>query len=989
MKKLICIILISIFVISISTIPSASRQIYVKADESYQWVPINNGLYGGGIHSIAIDPVNSSIIYVGIQNSVIFKSLDGGSSWGEISNGLTSTWFNSIAIDPSDTNIIYAGGGYLFKSTDGGNNWNEISKNSVNSIAIDPNNTQIIYAGGWRGLFKSTNGGTSWKTINTGFPANFKVNSLAIDHENTSIIYAGTYGNGVFKSTDGGSSWSSINTGLTKTYVNSLAIEPKNSQIIYAGTWNGGVFKSSNSGLSWIQVNKGLTKTNLCVEFLAIDSKNTQTIYAAINSCGVFKSTDGGDNWSEINIGLTNSGINYLAVDPINTQIVYAGTAGGIFKSTDSGDSWNKMSNGITSNIRSPAVDLTDSQVIYAGVEGDGVYKSIDGGISWSHIWLSSLSGVSLAIDSKNTKVVYAGTNGLGIYKSLDGGLTWKSTWLSSGYIYSIIIDPTNSQVVYAGTEIFYYGPFGCLFKSLDGGTSWVLNSNLSAKSVYSLVMDPINTQTIYASTDNGIFKSTDGANSWSKISNTTGILFIDPQKPNTLYVSDWQLGIFKSIDGGNSWNKINSTAGYLAVDPKNTDVIYAGTNNGILRSTDGGTNWTSLNKGLDDTTQINSILIDPNNTSIIYAATNKGIYKYLTQCTIKSSSNVGGQITPSGSVSVPLGGTQNFTITPNTGYRIKQILVDGNPITVTNSSAMEYTFTDAKSDHTIEAVFEPVSYDITASSSTGGSISPSGTITVNYGDSKTFTITPNQGYKIKDVLVDGTSVGAVNSYTFNNVTSDHTIQASFEQLTFTITASASTGGTISPSGTVSVNYGGSITFNIMPATGYRIFAVKVDGKSVGAVSTYTFNDVVADHTIEATFEKEKKEIVIILQIGNKKFTVNGETRTLDSPPIIKNNRTLLPIRAVVEALGGTVGWDATERKVTISLSSTTIELWIGKSIAKVNGIDTSIDETNPKVMPEIINSRTMLPLRFVTENLGCTVEWDGTNQTITIRYRF
>ena len=277
--------------------------------------------------------------------------------------------------------------------------------------------------------------------------------------------------------------------------------------------------------------------------------------------------------------------------------------------------------------------------------------------------------------------------------------------------------------------------------------------------------------------------------------------------------------------------------------------------------------------------------------------------------------------------------------------------------------------------------------FTIDASAGSSGTISSSGTVSVNYGDSKTFTITPNLGYKIKDVLVDGTSVGTVSTYTFTNVTSDHTIQASFEQLTFKITASAGSSGTISPSGTITVNYGDSKTFTISPFSGYRISTVKVDGKSIGAVSSYTFTNITQDHTIEAIFEKENKETVIILQIGNTTFTVNGSTRTLDSPPIIKNGRTLLPIRAVVEALGGTAGWDATERKVTVTLSSTTIELWIGKSIAKVNGIDTPIDATNSKVVPEIINSRTMLPLRFVAESLDCTVEWDGTTKTITITY--
>ncbi len=120
-------------------------------------------------------------------------------------------------------------------------------------------------------------------------------------------------------------------------------------------------------------------------------------------------------------------------------------------------------------------------------------------------------------------------------------------------------------------------------------------------------------------------------------------------------------------------------------------------------------------------------------------------------------------------------------------------------------------------------------------------------------------------------------------------------------------------------------------------------------------------------------------------------MTVNGVSQEIDpgraTKPVIKNNRTLVPIRAIVEALGGIIEWDGTERKVTVSLSSTTIELWIGKPTAKVNGVDTPIDSDNSKVVPEIINSRTMLPLRFVTENLGCDVQWDATTKTVTITY--
>jgi len=126
---------------------------------------------------------------------------------------------------------------------------------------------------------------------------------------------------------------------------------------------------------------------------------------------------------------------------------------------------------------------------------------------------------------------------------------------------------------------------------------------------------------------------------------------------------------------------------------------------------------------------------------------------------------------------------------------------------------------------------------------------------------------------------------------------------------------------------------------------------------------------------------------IIELQIGNPVFKLNNQALLLDSPPVIKNDRTLLPIRAVVEAMGGQVNWNAEERRVDIEYRGKTVTLWIGKNTAKVNGKEVMIDPSNPNVVPEIINGRTMLPLRFVAESLGCQVEWDDKTKTITIRF--
>ena len=129
------------------------------------------------------------------------------------------------------------------------------------------------------------------------------------------------------------------------------------------------------------------------------------------------------------------------------------------------------------------------------------------------------------------------------------------------------------------------------------------------------------------------------------------------------------------------------------------------------------------------------------------------------------------------------------------------------------------------------------------------------------------------------------------------------------------------------------------------------------------------------------------KKIVLMLQIGNLNMYINDNPQQIDVPPTIVEGRTLLPIRWVAEPLGAEVEWDGDEKKVTVTLKNTTIELWIGKNIAKVNGVDTPIDPSNPKVVPMIISGRTMLPVRFVAENLGCKVDWDQDTKTVTITY--
>lgn len=127
------------------------------------------------------------------------------------------------------------------------------------------------------------------------------------------------------------------------------------------------------------------------------------------------------------------------------------------------------------------------------------------------------------------------------------------------------------------------------------------------------------------------------------------------------------------------------------------------------------------------------------------------------------------------------------------------------------------------------------------------------------------------------------------------------------------------------------------------------------------------------------------QDTVMVFILDNNTYTADGELIVMDVSPSIIESRTMLPIRYAATPLGADVSWDNETKKVTVSLGETKMELWIGQSNALVNGSTVPIDPDNANVKPLIINGRTMLPLRFATETLGCDVQWDAVARKITI----
>lgn len=679
------------------------------------WQLEGPGNIGGRFNCLAVDPTNSNIMYAGAANGGVWKTVDNGVTWLPMTDALPYQAIGAIAINPNDSSEIwigtgdvnisgtmYAGNG-VYKSNDAGVTWTYLGLSNtyvVSSIVFNSANTSEVLIGtmgnafnrdGNRGMYRTINAGGSFSQTlfvndSTGIidmvqhptqPSTVYATSFSRQRTETQSLLYGTevY---VYKSTDFGQTWNILAGGLPNGLIHQrlgITICESSPNTLYAcystsdGSTYPELFKTTNGGTSWTQINVSTFDMGSYGSFgwyfgkIYVDPNNANTLY--IPGVDLQYSTDGGVNWSmRTPVWWTyevHADGHYMHFGSSN-DIIYCND-GGINRTYDGGDNWIDIENIPVNQFYAVTEDPNNVGVYAGGVQDNG---TMFGNASVINNFTRIYGGDGFTVQyDPNPALVYTETqngnivfddafpsgNFVGIDMDWNQSYNWHTPYFISKH--------TSSTLFYGGQEVMRIdaAPYG-----LATSISPSLVNPLSpwrVRYITALNQSVLDSNIIYAGTGDGkVWNTLDYGNNWTDVtpfqSSSYYVTEVSPSPNNaaTAYVTrsgyranDNTPLIFKTTNNGGLWTNISGNLPALAVNdilvmPGDENIIFIANDAGVYYSVDAGVNWARL--GIDmPFVAVLDIHFNYNESQLIAGTFGRSIYTIDIQTITSSGQNI------------------------------------------------------------------------------------------------------------------------------------------------------------------------------------------------------------------------------------------------------------------------------------------------------------------------------------------------------------
>jgi photosystem II stability/assembly factor-like uncharacterized protein len=393
---------------------------------------------------------------------------------------------------------------------------------NVRSLAIDPKNPDRIFLGTSAGnLYLSTDKGATWSRFaRPGNSAEMVLDHIIIDPADSRNMFAAAWNaqlpnsdGDLYRSHDAGKTWEIV-ADLHGKSLRALSMAASDPKILVVGALDG-IYRSGNGGRDFERISPANHAEIKNVESVAIDPLNPDVIYAGTWHLP-WKTEDGGKTWHNIKKGvIDDSDVFSIVIDRAQPANIFISACSGIYRSDSAGELFRKIQ-GIPYSARRTRMlqmDPTDHNTVYAGTT-EGLWKTIDGGVTWKHMTGSNIIINDVLIDPRQPSRVLLATDRGGVLASDDGGVTFAAS--NRGFTHrqaaALLVDRGNSNVLYAG--VLNDKEFGGVFVSRDAGQTWKQNSDgLDGRDVFVLRQTADNT--LVAGTDHGLFALPPNTSRW------------------------------------------------------------------------------------------------------------------------------------------------------------------------------------------------------------------------------------------------------------------------------------------------------------------------------------------------------------------------------------------------------------------------------------------------------------------------------------------